>query len=891
MQSAEELRLEQDNKKEVHWKKWGPYLSERQWGTVREDYSEDGSAWTYFPHDHARSRTYRWGEDGIAGISDHKQHLCFALALWNGKDTIIKERLYGLTGTLGNHGEDVKELYYYLDNTPTHSYMKYLYKYPQERFPYSELKNESLRRGKNDREFELLDTGIFNEGNYFDVFVEYAKDDASDILVKIHVINRSENTAELKIAPTIWFRNKWSFGLTKNKPSIEKIITPSDFSGVKTQHEKLGTYYLYFENPDLFLFTENETNAERVFNLPNATPFVKDAINNAIVNQNFSIFKNHHSGTKFSPYYSKNIEGGDSYTIKLKLTNKATYTNPFDNSFDELFDLRIQETDDFYKQFIPKENTQDLINIQRQAFAGLLWTKQYYYFDIDQWLNGDPGQPEPPEIRRKGRNKEWKHLRNEDILSMPDKWEYPWYAAWDTAFHCVPLAMIDPKFAKSQLIILTREWYMSSSGQIPAYEWAFSDVNPPVHAWAALKIFETEKKHYAKADLTFMKKIFNKLLLNFTWWVNRKDAKGRNVFEGGFLGLDNIGVFDRSNQLPSGGCLEQADGTSWMAMYSLNMMKIAMKICAYDRAYEDVATKFYFHFVYISKSFNKTGNEWIGAWDDESGFFYDVLSLPGKKFMRLKVHSLVGLSPLYAVTRIGKETLPYISNFIKHLEWFRNDRIEKNKYLAVEKYDKGEDILFSFIPKERAIRLIQALLDENEFLSLGGIRSLSKRHVNHYSINIEGVDYGLDYQPGESNTELFGGNSNWRGPVWFPTNYLLIESLREYYKYYGEELQLEYPTGSGNLMNLKDIANELSNKLINIFTIDENGDRPVNEKHPFYRRPENRDLVLFYEYFHGDNARGIGASHQTGWTGIVAKLISKYNEKEEDRIKKTIETY
>jgi hypothetical protein len=878
MSTAEEIRLQENQKREVHWRKWGPYLSERQWGTVREDYSPDGNAWKYFPHDHSRSRTYRWGEDGIAGISDNYQNLCFSLGMWNGKDAILKERLYGLTGPDGNHGEDCKELYYYLDNTPTHSYMKYLYKYPHEKFPYTRLLKENLNRKKTDREYEILDTGVFDDSKYFDVYIEYAKEGAKDICARITVVNRGQEAADITLLPNLWFRNLWDFGLTDKIPTIEKIITPSDFGGVKATHERLGTYYLYFENPKQFLFTNNQTNKERVFNTPNPHPYVKDAFHNAVINNDFTIFKDHYSGTKFAPLYHKTIPGGESYEIKLKLTNKSTYNNPFDVKFDQLFEKRIKEADEFYHQFKPENSTADLNNIQRQAFAGMLWTKQYYNIDIEHWLGGDPGQPEPPAERKKGRNKDWKHLHNEDIISMPDKWEYPWYAAWDSAFHCVPLAMIDPEFAKEQLIILTREWYMAPNGQIPAYEWAFSDVNPPVHAWGALKVFETEKKHYGVADISFLKRIFHKLMINFTWWINRKDAKGKNVFEGGFLGLDNIGIFDRSNVLPGGGTLEQADGTSWMAMYSLNMMKIAIKICQYDPSFEDVATKFYEHFVYISEALNKTGNEWIGAWDEEDGFFYDILQLPGKKFVRLKVHSLVGLSTLYAVSTIRKETIEKIPFFIKRLEWFRNDRLQKSKFLALEDYKPGEDILFSLIPMDRAKKLIQDMLNENEFLSVGGIRSLSKRHTKHYSINIQGVDYGLTYQPGESDTELFGGNSNWRGPVWFPTNYLLIESLREYYKYFGDSFKLEFPTGSGVEMNLNEIADELSKRLISIFEEDADGNRPVNEKHPFYLQPENRELVLFYEYFHGDNARGIGASHQTGWTGLVAKLISKYNE-------------
>lgn len=878
MKTIEEKRLdEKDKKGNKVWRKWGPYLSERQWGTVREDYSENGAAWTYFPHDHARSRVYRWGEDGIAGISDQYQNLCFSLGMWNGNDSILKERLFGLTGEGGNHGEDVKELYYYLDNTPSHSYMKYLYKYPQAKFPYGDLVRQSAARSKTDREFELLDTGVFKENKYFDVFIEYAKDGPTDILIKITAHNRGSSDHDLVLLPNLWFRNLWDFGLVDQVPTISKESAGEGFGLVKASHHRIGDYYLYFDEPEAYLFTNNKTNSARIYQTENSDPFVKDLFHQAIVNDgDLSVFDGVTSGTKFAPYYNRNVKAGESVEIRLLLTQKIAGENPLKESFTDIFKDRIREADDFYDYFVPKHATADMKNIQRQAFSGMLWTKQYYNFDIQQWLDGDAGHPTPPVSRRSGRNTEWKHLHNEDILSMPDKWEYPWYAAWDTAFHCVPLAMIDPGFAKDQLITLTREWYMHPNGQIPAYEWAFGDVNPPVHAWAAMKVFETEKKHYGRTDITFLKKIFQKLTINFTWWVNQKDSTGKNVFEGGFLGLDNIGVFDRSNKLPGGGILEQADGTAWMAMYSLNMMKMAIKICEFDNSFEDVATKFYEHFVYISESLNRNDNKWVGMWDNEEGFFYDLLMLPGERFVPLKIHSLVGLMPMYAVSLIHKETLAFIPDFMKRLRWFRNKRTTKEKYLVVEDFKDGEDILFSLIPKQRMIRLLQHMLDENEFLAPGGIRSLSKRHKTKYSVSIEGEDYSIDYQPGESNTTMFGGNSNWRGPVWFPTNYLLIESLREYHKYYGDTLQLEFPSRSGNLMNLDQIADEISNRLISIFTKNEDGDRPVNEGDSHYKEPHYEDLVLFYEYFHGDNSRGIGASHQTGWTGIVAKLINKY---------------
>ena len=870
--TAEEKRLAVADTDKKLWRKWGPYLSERQWGTVREDYSPDGSAWDYFPHDHARSRTYRWGEDGIAGISDRFMNLCFSVAFWNGKDPIIKERLFGLTGPDGNHGEDCKELYYYLDNLPSHAYMKYLYKYPQGKFPYSELLQESKRRGKTDREYELLDTGVFDEDKYFDITIEYCKNSEEDIFIKVKARNVGPEAAELHLIPTLWFRNLWSFGLTKHRPYMYTAQQGDNWGAVKAEHHRIGNFFLYYEQPDKTLFTENETNMERVFNTPNRSPYVKDAINDAIVNNDYQWVTKKHSGTKFSPLYVRTIASGETQEIKLRLSEFDLEQNPFEG-YEAAFEERISEADQFYSKFIPENLPEDLKKIQRQAFAGMLWSKQYYEIDVESWLEGDPGQPKPPESRKKGRNKEWKGLYNKDIISMPDKWEYPWYAAWDLAFHCVPLAMIDPTFAKNQLITIMREWYMAPNGQIPAYEWAFGDVNPPVQAWAVLKVYHTEHKHYGIKDVNFLKRAFSKLMLNFTWWVNRKDSKGKNVFEGGFLGLDNIGIFDRSNRLPGGGRLEQADGTSWMAMFSLNMMQMALEICQYDTSFEDVATKFYEHFVLISESLNKSGNQWVGAWDEEGGFFYDVLQLPDKTFIRLKIHSLVGLTPLYGVSLVEKEKLKDIPDFIKRLKWFRKYRLRKKKFLVIDEFNEGEDILFSLIPKERVVKLIQAMIDESEFLAPGGIRSLSKRHEKRYSISIEGEDYSIDYEPGESNTELFGGNSNWRGPVWFPTNYLLIEALREYHKYYGESLKLEFPKGSGELLNLKEIANKICDRLIGIFRVDENGERPVPGKHPFSLKENNKDLILFYEYFHGENSRGIGASHQTGWTGIVAKLI------------------
>ena len=873
--NAEEKRLADPT-----WKKWGPYVSERQWGTVREDYSGNGNAWDYFPHDHARSRVYRWGEDGIAGISDDMQRICFALALWNGKDPILKERLYGLTGNEGNHGEDVKELYYYLDSTPTHSYMKHLYKYPQNEFPYADLLNTNRNRNRYEQEYELLDTGIFNDNKYFDVFTEYAKNETEDVLIRITIHNRANEAADITVLPTLWMRNLWDFGMMHEKPLIYLKESHADYGMVKADHYWIGEYHLYFEKPMLTLFTENETNRERLYGQSNRSSFVKDGFHQAVISNDYQMFNGKTSGTKFAPLYKYNIEAGSSVTVRLRLSKHGLKTSPFDREFDQVFKLRIKEADEFYDS-ITKAGNEDQRAIQRQAFAGMLWSKQYFNIDIPRWLNGDPGNPAPPEARKLGRNHQWHALNNEDIISMPDKWEYPWYAAWDLAFHCVPIAMIDPQFAKEQLILFLREWYMHPNGQLPAYEWAFGDVNPPVHAWSCLQVYKIEKNKTGKGDIAFLKRVFQKLLINFTWWVNRKDHKGNNVFEGGFLGLDNIGVFDRSNMIPGGGVLEQADGTAWMAMYCLNMLEMALEIAQVDDTYEDVTTKFFEHFVYIAESLNRIGENWTGSWDDEEGFFYDVLAMPDGRYIPVKVRSLVGLSTLFATLVLKKDMLDRVPDFHKRLKWFQQYREKNKQYLVIEELNDHDDILLSLVPKERLEKLMKALLDENEFLSPGGIRSISRIHKDGYSVNIDGREFGLDYQPAEGTSALFGGNSNWRGPVWMPMNYLLVQALQTLYDYHKNELQVEMPTDSGNYMNLGEVSNELAKRLISIFEKDANGIRPANMDHPIYQHDEHfKDLVLFYEYFHGDTARGVGASHQTGWTGVVAELINRVNKGE-----------
>ena len=878
--TKERLRLEEDREKLAHWRKWGPYLSERQWGTVREDYSPYGTAWDYFSHDQARSRAYRWGEDGIAGISDNHQRLCFAIALWNGKDPILKERLFGLTGSEGNHGEDVKEYYYYLDNTPTHSYMKYLYKYPHGEYPYSRLVEENARRGKNALEFELVDTGIFDGNRYFDVFVEYAKASPDDILIRVTIVNRGQERASLHLLPTLWFRNTWSWD-GGEKPVIRAWDKKKLFQVVEADHSNLGTRWLYFASPDELLFTDNETNLKRVFGAENHASFLKDGINDYIVQGVTGAVNPEGTGTKVSPHYVLDVKGGEEISLNLRLSDAGNLKNPLGAEFDSVFEDRKREADEFYDKTTPFRISDDMKAVQRQAFSGMLWTKQFYYYVVDEWIKGDPKAPEPPGERKNGRNSGWAHLHNDDILSMPDKWEYPWFAAWDLAFHAIPLAMIDPEFAKRQLTLLTREWYMHPNGQIPAYEWAFGDVNPPVHAWAAWRVYNIEKKMFDRKDTGFLESVFQKLLLNFTWWVNRKDREGRNVFEGGFLGLDNIGVFDRSAQLPTGGHIEQADGTSWMGMYCLNMLAIALELAEENPSYEDIASKFYEHFLYIAKAMNLLGGEGNGLWDEQDGFYYDVLHLPNGHHLPMKVSSMVGLIPLFAIQTLEPEVLEKLHGFNRRLEWFIENRPDLRENVACMR-TKGmrERRLLSIVDREKLRKILRKMLDENEFLGPYGIRALSKTHKDHpYVFHVNGQEHRVDYEPAESSSGLFGGNSNWRGPVWFPVNFLIIESLQKFHYYLGDDYKVECPTGSGNMMTLWEVATEISHRLMRIFLKDANGRRAVfGGAEMFQSDPEWRDYVPFHEYFHGDNGAGIGASHQTGWTGLVAKLIQQCGE-------------
>ncbi|MBC7000682.1 glucosidase [Cytophaga sp. FL35] len=872
--TVEDKRLEEHYSKKKDWLKWGPYLSERQWGTVREDYSANGDAWNYLPHDHARSRTYRWGEDGIAGISDRYCNICFALALWNGKDPILKERLFGLTGPEGNHGEDVKELYYYLENTPTHSYMKHLYKYPQNEFPYAQLVAENQKRGKHETEYEFLDTGLFDNNEYFDVYTEYAKAGEEDMLIRISISNRGPQSAPISLLPTLWIRNFWSFTGMNQKPVIKKIATKNTH-GVFIRHEYVGEYHLYFDTPKKYLFTENETNTERVFNGKNDHPFKKDLFHDAVVNNDFSLAEKNTEGTKFAPLYQMKIASGETKTIHLRLS-KNSIDQPFNTDFDQVFSDRIQESREFLEN-LTQNSTTEQREIQKQAFAGLLWTKQYYNYEVEQWLNGDPGS-HPPQERKWGRNSSWTTFRNHDILSMPDAWEYPWFAAWDSAFHCVTFSMVDHEFAKKQLLLFTKEWYMAANGQIPAYEWNFSDVNPPVQAWAAIQIYQMELRKTGKGDLDFLKRMFNKLALNFTWWVNREDSLNNNVFEGGFLGLDNIGVFDRSNGVPGGGVLEQVDGTSWMALYCLNMLEMAIEIAKEDASFEDMCIKYFGHFCFITEALNKISDGAAGAWDENDGFFYDTLILPNTERIPIKVRSISGLLSLAAVLNVRKESLEKLPRFKSSMGWYRKYRMENNKYQVLEEYEDGKDILLSLVPRKRLDVLMKSILDEAEFLSDYGIRSLSKAHEETYSININGAEYCINYETAESTTDLFGGNSNWRGPIWMPMNYLFISTFKEYHNHFDDNLKYAYPSGSDNYLNLKEIAFEISKRLISIFKGDENGNRPVNALHQEKHQDAYfKDLILFYEYFDGNNGRGVGASHQTGWTALVANLIEEIN--------------
>jgi mannosylglycerate hydrolase MGH1-like protein len=889
--TKEEIRLKESHDRTAHWKRWGPYVSERAWGTVREDYSATGEAWDYFPHEHARSRAYRWNEDGLAGICDRHQRLCFALALWNGRDPILKERLFGLNGSEGNHGEDVKEYYFYLDSTPTHSYMKYLYKYPQAEYPYAKLVAENRRRSKSDPEFELMDTGVFSEDRYFDVFVEYAKADWNDLCIRITVANRGPEAAEIHLLPSLWFRNTWSWaGKVKPTLALDQNAKDKNTGAILAQEQEQelgGEYCFYFQNGGTPLFTENDTNVAKLFGAKNSSPYVKDAFHRYVINDETAGVNPALQGTKAAILYKLTVPAGGEVSISLRLRENnpdLALSNALGKDFEIAFAARKAEADEFYANIIPSATDDDTRNVMRQAFGGLLWTKQYYHYVVHDWLIGDPAQPAPPEARKSGRNHAWGHIYNADIISMPDKWEYPWYAAWDLAFHCVALAMVDPDFAKDQLVLMLREWYMHPNGQIPAYEWAFGDVNPPVHAWAAYQVYLIDKaKNGGPGDTQFLERIFHKLLLNFTWWVNRKDPEGMNVFQGGFLGLDNIGVFDRSAVLPTGGQIEQSDGTSWMAMYSLDMLAIALELAAGDATYQDVASKFWEHFIYIARAMNNLGDDGLCLWNQQDGFFYDVLHLPNGSHMPLRVRSMVGLIPLNAVQIMEPDLMDSMPGFKVRLEWFIDNRPDLTGNMAcMETEGHKQRRLFSIVDRQQLERILAVMLDENEFFSPHGIRGLSRYHKAHpYMLDVAGVNHQVDYEPAESTTGLFGGNSNWRGPVWFPVNYLLVHALRRFHAYYHDSLRVECPTGSGKLMNLDEVADELSRRLISTFQRDAKGRRPVfgvNEK--FQSDPHWRDYVPFHEYFHGDTGAGVGASHQTGWTALVTRMIDELASKQ-----------
>jgi hypothetical protein len=906
--TTEDRRLEEARTRKKHWKRWGPYLSERQWGTVREDYSPGGTAWEFFPHDHARSRTYRWGEDGIGGISDRHQMMCFGLALWNGRDPILKERMFGLTGNEGNHGEDVKEYYFYLDATPTYSYMRMLYKYPQREFPYAQLVEENRRRGREQPEFELLDTGIFAENRYFDIYAEYAKADVEDILIKITAVNRGPEAASLHLLPSFWFRNTWSWGRDLRRPDACVATSVPESVCAELQHWQYGKRWLICAGQPELLFTENETNNARILGERNRSPYVKDAFHEYIIHGNKAAVNPQKTGTKMAAYYPVELGPGQSVTLKLRLTDVEPLagmerelglvgiitspghaeraegvpsTNDFGAGFDGLFALRQKEADEFYASRTPKELSNDAKAVMRQSLSGMLWSKQFYHYDVRTWLEGDPAGPPPPKERWNGRNKDWTHLYNEDILSMPDKWEYPWYAAWDLAFHCIPLALVDPDFAKDQLILLLREWYMHPNGQLPAYEWAFSDVNPPVHAWAAWRVYKIDRRVRGVADRAFLERVFHKLLLNFTWWVNRKDPEGMNIFQGGFLGLDNIGVFDRSAPLPTGGNLEQSDGTSWMGMYCLNMLAIALELAKEDIAYEDVASKFFEHFVNIAHAMNDIGAGGRALWDDEDGFYYDVLHLPNGEEHFIKVRSMVGLIPLYAVETLEPEIVDRLPGFKRRMQWFMDNHPDFPEHIEMtQRSARGPRRLLSLVNRRRLKRVLARMLDETEFLSPYGVRALSRYHLDHpYEVHVNGQVNRVDYEPAESTSGLFGGNSNWRGPVWFPLNYLLVESLQKFHHYYGEDFKIECPAHSGRESDLWEVSAEISRRLVHIFLRGKDGRRPVaGTIECFQNDPHWRDLVLFHEYFHGDNGTGLGASHQTGWTGLVAKLLEQSGE-------------
>jgi hypothetical protein len=875
-QDQESTRLEEARTAKTPWRKWGPYLSERQWGTVREDYSQDGNAWDYFSHDQARSRAYHWGEDGLAGISDNKQLLCFSVALWNGKDPILKERMFGLTNSEANHGEDVKEYYFYLDSTPTHSYMKYLYKYPQAEYPYNNLIQTNRGRNRGDMEYELLDTGVFNDDRYFDVFVEFAKQSPEDLIIQISVSNRGPETATLHVLPTLWFRNIWTWWPGTPKPLLRQVSGQTAWPTVAAAHADLGERYLYCDGDVRLLFTENETNNERIFGQPNVSPYVKDGINNYVVNGKREAINPRQSGTKASAHYQVSVAAGNTTTIRLRLSDlpPAVMQDPFRN-FAEIMQTRKGEADDFYKSITPIRVSADEAMVMRQALAGMLWSKQFFFFDVELWLREHNADPMKVGSRMM-RNSEWFHMLNQHIISMPDKWEYPWFAAWDLAFHAIALSTVDTDFAKEQLDLMLQEFFLHPTGQIPAYEWNFSDVNPPVHAWATIFLYRTEQALKGKGDIEFLRRSFAKLTMNFSWWVNRKDRFGKNLFEGGFLGLDNIGVFDRSSPLPTGGHLEQADGTAWVSLFCQNMAEIAIELAVHDPMYEDMAIKFAEHFLWIARAMNQTGPE--GMWDEEDGFYYDVLRLPDGTARRLKVRSMVGLLPLCATSVVEpwqRERVPRVSEVMqKRLQSMPGLR-DSIHATGPGHFGYGERGMAALVNETRLRRILTRMLDENEFLSPYGIRALSKYHdLNPYVVFVEGQQYRVNYLPAESDTGMFGGNSNWRGPIWMPVNALLIRALLSYYLYYGDNFKIECPTGSGKLMNLFDVARDIANRLEHIFLRDSSGRRPVyggTEK--FQTDPQWKDYILFFEYFHGDNGAGLGASHQTGWTGAIAKMI------------------
>ena len=871
--TSEHRRLEDARTQRAHWRRWGPYLSDRQWGTVREDYSEHGAAWDYFPHDHARSRAYRWGEDGILGISDNHQRLCFALALWNGHDPILKERFFGLTGPEGNHGEDVKEQYFYLDSTPTHSYMRALYKYPQAEYPYARLVEENRRRDRTRPEFELLDTGVFDDERYFDVTVEYAKAAPDDLLVRVTVANRGPEPATLHLLPTLWFRNTWSW----DPGAVRPRLAAAGPGLIEADHATLGRRWLLCEDADELLFTENDTNRARLFGAPNESPYVKDAFHEHLVHGRPGAVNPARTGTKAAAHYRLTLAAGATAAVRLRLVDAAPDGDAFGAGFDATLALRRRDADAFFATVIPDRLDDDARRVMRQALAGMLWTKQWFHLDVRRWLDGDPAQPAPPPERARGRNAEWIHLYNDDVVSMPDKWEYPWYAAWDLAFHTIPLALVDPDFAKAQLVLFLREWYMHPNGQIPAYEWAFGDVNPPVHAWAAWRVYKIDKRLRGTGDREFLERVFQKLLLNFTWWVNRKDPEGRNIFQGGFLGLDNIGVFDRSAPLPTGGHIEQSDGTAWVAMFSLNMLAIALELAQDNAAYEDMASKFFEHFLHIAQAMSGIGGDGLDLWDEEDGFFYDVLHTPdGGRPM--KVRSLVGLVPLFSAHVVEPEQLARVPRFARRMQWLLENRPALARLVTAQPMDDVRHRrLLALVGPDRLARVLRTMLDEREFLSPFGIRALSRHHADHpYVLHVDGREHRVAYEPAESSSGLFGGNSNWRGPIWFPMNFLVIEALQRFEHFYRGELKVELPTGSGRVMTLGEAAAELSRRLIRIFLRDSHGRRPVHGgAERFATDPHWRDLVLFYEYFHGDNGAGVGASHQTGWTGLVAKLLQQ----------------